>query len=90
MAQRYRRGGGERRAVIPGRVGRYDRRVDDSGDSTLDLGRRLQAVRDEQDREDRARAAAMTVSERLALGVELSMFSARMRAAFRDQSLSGR
>ncbi len=64
--------------------------MEDPGDSALDLGRRLQAVRDDQDREDRARAAAMTVSERLALGVELSMFSARMRDAFRDQSLAGR
>ena len=73
-----------------GRVCRYDRRVAYLGDSTLDLGRRLQAVRAAQDREDRARSAAMTVSERLALGVELSLFSARMKDAFRDQSLGGR
>ena len=64
--------------------------MDDPGDSALDLGRRLQSLRDEQDREDRARAAAMTVGERLALGVELSMFSARMRDAFRDLSRAAR
>ena len=50
------------------------------------FGDRLRAIRALQDQDDRARAAAMSVSERLALGVELSMFSARLRAAFREQS----
>lgn len=60
--------------------------MSDDGDSTLDLGRRMQAIREEQDRDDRGRAAAMTVSERLTLGVELSLFCARMRDAFREQT----
>ena len=42
-------------------------------------------MHDEYRREDRARIAAMTVGERLALGMQLSAFAARMRDAFRDQ-----
>lgn len=45
----------------------------------------LRTVLDSQEREDRLRAAGMSVNERLALGVQLSMFAARMRDAFRDQ-----
>ncbi len=45
----------------------------------------LRTVLASQEREDRLRAAGMSVNERLALGVQLSMFAARMRSAFRDQ-----
>lgn len=41
-----------------------------------------------QDREDRERAAAMSIEERLALGVKLSLFSAKLRGAFHDQTLA--
>jgi hypothetical protein len=47
----------------------------------------LRAIGEEQDAEDRRRAAAMTVAERLARGVELSAFAVRMRDAFSEQSL---
>ena len=47
----------------------------------------LRAIGEEQDAEDRRRAAAMSVGERLARGVELSAFAVRMRDAFSDQSL---
>ena len=47
----------------------------------------LRAIGEAQDAEDRARAAAMSVAERLARGVELSAFAVRMRNAFSEQSL---
>ena len=59
--------------------------MESARDTPRDRSERLQTLHDEYDREDRARIAAMTVSERLAVGVELSMFAARMRDAFRDQ-----
>jgi hypothetical protein len=47
----------------------------------------LRAIGETQDAEDRERAAAMSVAERLARGVELSAFAVRMRNAFSEQSL---
>ena len=46
----------------------------------------LRSALEMQDRDDRERAAAMSMGERLALGVQLSLFSAKLRSAFRDQS----
>lgn len=45
----------------------------------------LRSALDAQEREDRERAAAMSMAERLELGVQLSLFSAKLRSAFRDQ-----
>lgn len=45
----------------------------------------LRSALAEQDREDRERAAAMSMAERLELGVKLSLLSAKLRSAFRDQ-----
>jgi len=47
----------------------------------------LRAIGEAQDAEDRERAAAMSVGERIARGVELSAFAVRMRNAFSEQSL---
>ena len=49
-------------------------------------GEGLRGMLEQQEREDRERAAAMSVEERLALGVRLSLFSARLRDAFHDQT----
>jgi len=46
----------------------------------------LRAIGEVQDREDRERAADLSVSERLARGVALSTFAVRLKEAFRDQS----
>ena len=46
----------------------------------------LRAIGEAQDAEDRRRAAAMSVGERLRRGVELSAFAVRMRNAFSEQS----
>ena len=45
----------------------------------------LRSALEAQDHEDRRRAAAMSVAERLELGVQLSLFAAKLRSAFRDQ-----
>lgn len=45
----------------------------------------LRSALEEQDRDDRERAAAMSMGERLELGVKLSLFAAKLRSAFRDQ-----
>jgi len=45
----------------------------------------LRSALDAQDRDDRERAAAMSMEERLALGVQLSLFAAKLRSAFQDQ-----
>jgi hypothetical protein len=50
-------------------------------------GEGLRSMLEIQEREDRERTAAMSVDERLALGVQLSLFAAKLRSAFHDQTL---
>ena len=60
-------------------------------DGARDMGRWGEGLRnmlEEQEREDRERAAAMSVEERLALGVRLSLFAAKLRDAFHDQTVA--